>query len=109
MLNPWFSFGLASARRGLEAQSAFVATVLRIAGGGPTEPPRPIHKAEQINSAVPQAQPSTVPVLAARRAKATKRSPEPVIGLKTRQVPKRAAAASSKQQAKTLRPRRKGR
>jgi hypothetical protein len=33
MLNPWFSFGLASARRGLEAQSAFVSSLLRLLSG----------------------------------------------------------------------------
>jgi hypothetical protein len=111
MLNPWFSFGLASARRGLEAQSAFVASLLRMGGGGPLELPGPIHNGEQIDRAVPQPPPATVPVPAARRAKAAKRSPEkdPIIELKTRQAPKRAAAASSKRPAKTLRPGRKGR
>ena len=59
MLNPWFTFGLASARRGLEAQSAFVASLLRMVGGDPPEPPRPIDNTEQIDSAVPALQPPT--------------------------------------------------
>jgi hypothetical protein len=108
MLNPWFSFGLESARRGLEAQSAFVASLLRMGGGGPPELPGPIHKGEQIDRAVPEPPPATVPVPAARRAKAAKRK-APIIGLKTRQAPKRAAAASRKRPAKTMRPGRKGR
>jgi hypothetical protein len=106
MLNPWFSFGLASARRGLEVQSAFVASLLRM--GGPPDLPGPIHNGEQIDRAVPQPPPATVPVPAARRAKAAKRK-APTIGLKTRQAPKRAAAASRKRPAKTMRPAHKGR
>ena len=112
MLNPWFSFGLASARRGLEAQSAFVASLLRMVGGGPPEPPGPIQNTEQIDSAVREPQPPpAVAVPVGRREKAAKRSPrkDKIIGLKTRQAPKRAAAASSKRHAKTLRSRRKGR
>jgi hypothetical protein len=110
MLNPWFAFGLAFARRGLEAQSAFVASLLRMGGGG-LELPGPIHNGEQLDRAVPQPPPATVPVPAARRAKAAKRSPEngPIIGSKTRKASRRAAAAISKRPAKTLRPRRKGR
>jgi hypothetical protein len=108
MLNPWFSFGLAFARRGLEAQTAFVASLLRMGGGGPPELPGPIPNSEQIDCAVPQPPPATAPVPAARRAKAAKQK-APIIGLKTRQAPKRAAAASSKRPTKTIRPGRKGR
>jgi hypothetical protein len=111
MLNPWFSFGLASARRGLEVQSAFVASLLRMVGGGPQEPRGPIANTEQIDCAVPEPQPPTEVVPVGRREKAAKRSPEKgkIDGLKTRQAPKRAAAASGGRQAKTLRSRRKGR
>jgi hypothetical protein len=112
MLNQWFLFGLASARRGLEAQSAFVASLLRMVGGGPPEPPRPIENTDQIDSALRDPQPPpAVAVPVGRQVKAAKRLPreDKIIGLKTRQAPKRAAAASSKHHAKTLRSRRKGR
>ena len=72
MLNPWFSFGLASARRGLEAQSAFVASLLRMVSGGPPEPPALIDNTEQIVNALPEPAP-TAPV--GRREKGPKRLP----------------------------------
>jgi hypothetical protein len=112
MLNPWFSFGLASARRGLEAQGAFVLSLLRLLGGGPPEPPGRIDITEQIDSAVPESQPTpAVSVPVGRREKAAKRSPGKgkIVRLKTRQAPKRAAAASNKRHAKTLQSLRKGR
>jgi hypothetical protein len=110
MLNPWFSFGLAAARRGLEAQSAFVASLQRIMGSSPSEPARPIDNTEQIVNALPEP-PTLMPVSEGRRGKVAKSPPgnDKIIKLKTHQAPKRAAAASSKRHAKTLRSRHKGR
>ena len=110
MLNPWFSFGLAAARRGLEAQSAFVASLQRIMGSSPSEPARPIDNTEQIVNALPEP-PTLMPVSEGRREKVAKSPPgnDKIIKLKTHQAPKRAAAASSKRHAKTLRSRYKGR
>jgi hypothetical protein len=109
MVNPWFSFGLESVRRGLEAQSAFVASLLRIVGGAPPEPTSQIGNTEQILTVSPLAEPPPSKRVSVAPEKGTKRPPldDKIIGLKTRQAPKRAAAADSKRHAKTLRSRRK--
>jgi hypothetical protein len=103
MLNPWFFFGLESAKRGLEAQSAFATSLLRMVGGGSPQSLRPIDN----GSAAPECQPPTA-VAVARRGKVTNPGNGKIIGSKTG-ASKRAAAASSKRHAKILRPRRKGR
>ncbi len=103
MYNPWFFFGLQSAKWGLEAQRAFAKSMLRIVGSGSPEPLRPIN----VDSAAPEHK-SPTPLVVAQSVNSTKPGKAKILGSRPGGS-KRAAAASSKRHAKILQTHRKGR